>query len=110
MKVKLRKGDTVELISGPLEEKGKRGEVIRVIPDENRVVIQGLNVRTKHQRQVQAQRRNIKPRKVHFEAPIYIGNVMLVCPKCNKTTRVTIHHEGDRVIRVCKQCDAQIDG
>lgn len=110
MKVKIRKGDTVELISGPLEEKGKRGEVIRVIPEENRLVVQGMNVRTKHQRQVQAQGRNISPGKVHFEAPVNISNVMLVCPKCNKTTRVSIQHEDGKIVRVCKQCDQQIDG
>jgi large subunit ribosomal protein L24 len=55
MKVKIRKGDLVELINGPSDDKGKRGEVIRVLRDENRVVVQGLNIRTKHQRQVQTQ-------------------------------------------------------
>lgn len=110
MKMKIHKGDTVELISGPIEEKGKRGEVIRVLPGVNRVVVQGLNLRTKHQRQVQAQGRNINPGKVHFEAPINLSNVMLVCPKCNKLTRVAIQHDEKRVIRICKQCEAQIDG
>ncbi len=109
MRVKLRKGDTVELISGPIEDKGKRGEVIRVIPDGQKVVVQGLNVRTKHQRQVQQQGRNINPGKVHFEAPIFIANVMMVCPKCNKTARIAIHREDGKIIRVCKNCDAQID-
>ncbi len=93
MKVKIRKGDTVEIISGELEEKGKRGEVIRVIPEENRVVVQGVNVRTKHQRQVQSQGRTLTPGLVHFEAPIHISNVMLVCPKCSKPTRVAIQRE-----------------
>ena len=51
MKVKIRKGDTVEVISGRLEDKGKRGEVIRVLPDDSRVVVQGVNLRKKHQRQ-----------------------------------------------------------
>ena len=50
MKVKIRKGDQVEVISGTINDKGKRGEVIKVLPDENRVVIQGVNTRTKHQR------------------------------------------------------------
>ena len=49
MKVKIRKGDTVEIISGKIEEKGKRGEVIKVLPDEHRVVVQGVNIHTKHQ-------------------------------------------------------------
>ncbi len=59
MKVKIRKGDTVEIISGRSEDKGKRGEVIRVAPDENRLVVQGANMRTKHQRQVQSQGRTL---------------------------------------------------
>ena len=49
MKVKIRKGDTVEVISGRLEDKGKRGEVINVILDDRRVVVQGVNIRIKHQ-------------------------------------------------------------
>src|SRR5512133_4241237 len=95
MKVKIKKGDTVEVISGRSEDKGKRGEVIRVAPDVNRLVVQGVNVRTKHQRQVQSQGRTINPGRVRFEAPIHISNVMLVCPKCGKATRVGLVREGD---------------
>lgn len=109
MKVKIRKGDTVEVISGRSEDKGKRGEVVRVIPDENRVVVQGVNERTKHQRQVQSQGRTINPGRVHFDAPIHISNVMLVCPKCGKATRLSIQRDGEAVHRVCKRCDAAID-
>ena len=54
VKVKIRKGDTVEIIGGSLEDKGKRGEVIKVLPDEHRVVVQGINMRKKHQRQGQS--------------------------------------------------------
>ena len=109
MKVKVRKGDTVEIITGRSEDKGKRGEVIRVIPEESRVVVQGVNVRTKHQRQVQSQGRTINPGRVRFEAPIHISNVMMVCPKCGKPTRLSIHRDGDVARRVCKHCDASID-
>ncbi len=109
MKLKIRKGDTVEVISGKTDDKGKRGEVIRVDPDEGRVVVQGINVRTKHQRQVQAQNRTVNPGKVRFEAPIDISNVMLVCPKCNKPTRVAISREGDRAQRICKECNSVVD-
>lgn len=109
MKVKIRKGDTVEVMSGSLEDKGKRGEVIRVDPEDGRVVVQGINVATKHQRQVQAQNRTVNPGKVKFEAPISISNVMLVCPKCNKTTRVGISRQGGKAQRVCKECDALLD-
>jgi large subunit ribosomal protein L24 len=109
VKVKIRKGDQVEVISGLEADKGKRGEVIKVLPDEGRVVIQGVCMRTKHQRQVQSQGRTVKPGKVVFEAPIHISNVMLVCPKCSKPTRVGLHRDGESVVRVCKKCDATLD-
>jgi len=108
MKVKIHKGDLVEVISGRLEDKGKRGEVIRVVPEDNRLVVQGVNLRTKHQRQQQVQGRTLSPGKVRFEAPVSIANVMLVCPKCNKATRVAIHREDGKAIRVCKHCNEQM--
>lgn len=111
MNVKIRKGDTVEIISGRLEDKGRRGEVIKVLPDEHRVVVQGINMRKKHQRQQQqAQgRRNVNPGIVEFEAPIDISNVMLVCPKCNQPSRVSIQRDETSVARQCKKCQALID-
>jgi large subunit ribosomal protein L24 len=110
MKVKIKKGDTVEVISGKLEDKGKRGEVINVLPSVGRLVIQGVNIRTKHQKQVQTQAgRNINPGRIKFEAPLDISNVMLVCPKCSKTTRVAVQRDDTGAHRVCKQCEAVID-
>ena len=109
MKVKIRKGDTVEVISGRLEDKGKRGEVINVILDERRVVVQGVNIRTKHQKQVQAGNRQMNPGRVQFEGPVDISNVMLVCPKCGETTRVAIKRDEEVAHRVCKKCQATID-
>ena len=61
MKLKIRKGDQIEVISGQQDDKGKRGEVIKVIPENERVVVQGINMRTKHQRQVQSQGRTVNP-------------------------------------------------
>jgi large subunit ribosomal protein L24 len=107
VKVKIRKGDTVEVISGRLEDKGKRGEVIRVLPDEGRVVVQGVNIRKKHQRQMQSQGRTINPGIVEFEAPVSISNVMLVCPECKEPTRVKIARSEEGFLRVCKNCDSQ---
>ncbi len=109
MKVKIRKGDTVEVISGKLEDQGKRGEVIKVLPEEGRVVVQGVNLRTKHQRQVQTQGRTINPGRIKFEGPLHISNVMLVCPKCNEPTRVGVQRDASGSHRVCKKCDAWID-
>lgn len=109
MKVKIRKGDTVEIISGRLEDQGKRGEVIKVLPDVNRLVVQGVNVRTKHQRQVQTQGRTINPGRIKFESSIHISNVMLVCPKCSEPTRVAVQRDESGSHRVCKHCQALID-
>jgi len=109
MKVKIRKGDTVEIITGRSEDKGKRGEVIRVLPEENRLVVQGVNVRTKHQRQVQSQGRTINPGRVRFEAPVHISNVMVVCPKCGKPSRLGVQRDGETARRICKRCQASID-
>lgn len=110
MKVKIRKGDTVEVISGRLEDKGKRGQVINVLLDERRVVVQGVNVRTKHQKQVQtANGRNMNPGRIQFEGSIDISNVMLVCPKCKQPTRISVQRVEDGVHRVCKQCQALVD-
>lgn len=109
MKVKIRKGDTVEIISGRLEDKGKRGQVIKVLPEERRVVVQGVNIRKKHQRQVQTQGRTLNPGIIEFEGPISISNVMLVCPQCGETTRVGVLHKDEGVLRVCKKCAAQFN-
>jgi large subunit ribosomal protein L24 len=109
MKAKIRKGDKVAVISGKLEDKNVQGEVIKVDPEENRVVVQGVNMRTKHQRQVQSQGRTLAPGLVKFEGPISLANVMLVCPKCGKKTRVEIQREGEKAVRVCKRCKALID-
>ncbi len=110
MRVKIRKGDTVEIISGRLQDKGKRGEVINVLTDKGRVVVQGVNIQTKHQRQVQTQAgRQINPGRIQFEGPIHISNVMLVCPKCNEAARVAVHRDETGAHRVCKNCGQLID-
>lgn len=109
MKMKIRKGDQVEVISGRWEDKGKRGEVIRVLPKETRVVVQGVNLRKKHQSQVQTQGRTLTPGIIEFEGSIDVSNVMLVCPKCDEPTRVGIQREDGEAIRVCKRCEALID-
>jgi large subunit ribosomal protein L24 len=108
--MKIRKGDTVEVISGRLEDKGKRGEVITVMKEPARIVVQGVNIRTKHQRQMQTQAgRQIKPGRIQFEAPVDISHVMLVCPKCGKAARVGIQRDEGGAHRVCKNCDQLID-
>ncbi|MEX2143356.1 MAG: 50S ribosomal protein L24, partial [Anaerolineales bacterium] len=107
MKQKIRKGDTVEVVTGKGIDKGKRGEVIKVLPRKNRLVIQKLNLRKKHQRAVQTQGRQLNPGIIEFEAPLAISNVMLVCPKCSKAARVGFNRDADGSHRVCKNCGKQ---
>jgi large subunit ribosomal protein L24 len=109
VKLKIKKGDTVEVISGKEINKGKRGEVIRVMPKNHRLVVQGVNMLKKHQSQVQTQGRTISPGIIEFEGSIDISNVMLVCPKCDEPTRVGIQREDGVATRVCKHCEALID-
>lgn len=110
MRAKIRKGDTVEIISGRLEDKGKRGEVINVLMDVNRVVVQGVNIHIKHKSQMQTQAgRQMNPGRIQFEGPIHISNVMLVCPKCSEAARVGIQRDETGAHRVCKSCGQLID-
>ena len=109
-KMKIRKGDTVQVITGKREDKGKQGEVIKVLPKERRVVIQGINLRKKHQRQYQYEGRTLETGIIEFEAPLSVSNVMLVCPKCNEPTRIGITRDEDGFAdRVCKKCGKDID-
>ncbi len=107
--MKIRKGDTVEVIAG--KNKGQRGEVIRVFKEKNRVVVQGVNVRTKHQKQQQTRgQRPIEAGKIEFEAPINASNVMVVDPSdSTKLTRVGYRVEDGKKIRVARNSGADLD-
>ena len=84
MMMKIRKGDRVRVMRGDAEDKGKVGEVIRVLPKENRVVVQGVNLVKKHQRQTQSGGKTIPSGIREFEAPIHISNVQLVTEASDK--------------------------
>lgn len=105
---RIKKGDTIEVIAG--KDLGERGEVVTVLPKDNRVVISGVNILKKHQKARQAGTRQVAAQIVEFEGPIDLSNVMLVCPKCDKKTRVgfRVREDGYKV-RVCKHCDAEIE-
>lgn len=109
MKVKIRRGDVVEVISGHRGDKGKRGEVIKVLPKERRVTVQGVNIHKKHQRQYQTQGRTLQPGILELELPVDVSNVMLVCPSCDEPTRVGVRREDGEARRYCKRCEADID-
>ncbi len=105
MGLKVRRGDTVMVISG--KEKGKRGEVERVLPRENRVVVGGVNVRTRHARPSQQNQEGLYT----FEAPIHVSNVMLIDPDSGEPTRVGYRFaDSGEKIRVSKKSGKDIDG
>jgi len=107
--VKIKKGDTVEIIAG--KERGKRGPVLRVMPSKNRVIVQGLNLRKKHQRAGQgAGGRQVAPEIVTFEGAVDASNVMIICPKCGERVRVGYQRdEAGKVTRVCPECENVMD-
>ncbi len=106
--MKIKSGDTVEVIRG--EDQDRRGTVRLVDPRKGRVVVEGMNIITKHQRPIPAGRRQTPGGRIELEAPIHISKVMLVCPSCHERTRVGYAiSEGGRKMRVCKKCDAQFD-
>ena len=110
MKLKIKKGDVVEVISGSFVDKGKRGEVIKVLPKKGRISVQGVSIRKKHQSQVQTQGRSMNPGIIEFEGTVHISNVMLVCPKCDEPVRIGFKRDEDGLPqRVCKGCEAIID-
>jgi large subunit ribosomal protein L24 len=107
-KLRIKRGDQVQVVSG--RDKGSQGEVIRVLPKDSAVVVQGINLRKKHQRQIQAGGRTMNPGVIQFEAPIHVSNIMLVCPKCKQLSRVGVQRVEGSIQRICKKCEAVIDG
>lgn len=97
-KFKIRKDDTVEIIAG--KDKGKRGSVVRVIRDKDRVIVSGANlVKKAMKKRSQQDRGGI----VEIEAPIHVSNVMIVCKKCGPT-KIGYKVDGDKKTRVCRKC------
>ena len=99
----IRKDDKVIVLSG--KDKGKEGKVLSVTPKTGKLVVEGVNVASKH----------VKPRKqgdqggiIKVETPIYACKVMVVCPKCGKPTRVAHKVADGKSVRVCKKCGAEL--
>ena len=103
-KMSIKKDDTVVVLSG--KDKGKKGKVLEVLPKDGKVIVEKVNIVSRHQ----------KPRKqgeeggiIKREAPIYACKVMRVCPKCDKPTRPAHKTLADgKKVRVCKKCGAEI--
>ena len=100
----IRKNDKVVVLSG--RDKGKQGEVLRAMPKEGKVVVQGVSVATKHQK---ARKQGEESSIIKVETPIYACKVMVVCPTCSKPTRVAHKATADgKKVRVCKHCGAEL--
>ena len=105
---RVKKGDTVEVIAG--KDLGERGTVLAVLTKENRVIIENVNMLKKHQKARQAGNRQVPAQIVDFPSPLDMSNVMVVCPNCDKKTRIGFRFREDGgKTRWCKQCNADID-
>lgn len=102
--MKIKKGDTVRIIKG--KDRGKTGKILRVYPDLNKVIIEGLNLFKKHRRPRQA---GAKGEIVQISQPLSASNVMFICPNCSKAVKVSCRFSTGKKVRFCKKCDSALD-
>ena len=101
----VRRGDTVVVVAG--KDRGKRGKVLRVVPGKGRVVVEKINMIKKHQRPTQKLRQG---GIIEREGPLALSNVLVVCPRCDKPSRLGIKMLADgRKARTCRRCGESID-
>jgi large subunit ribosomal protein L24 len=102
----IRRNDTVLVTTG--KDRGKRGRVLKVLPEKNRVIVEGINFIKRHTRPNPG--KNIKGGIVQREASLHASNVQLVCPECGVQTRIGHRILGDgRKVRICRKCDGVVD-
>lgn len=104
---KIKKGDTVEVIAG--KDLGERGEVVTVLPKENRVIVSGINKMKRHQKAKQAGNQQVPAQIIEFDAPIHISNVMLVSPSGVRTRVGFKFREDGKKVRYCKATGEELD-
>ena len=103
--MKIKKSDKIKIIAG--KDKGKEGKIIDIFPEERKIVVEGLNLVVKHMR---PRRGGEKGQRIQFPAPFRASNVMLICSKCNKLTRVSYKIlENGKKVRMCKKCKEVIE-
>ena len=104
MNARLKKGDNVKVLSG--KDRGKTGKVVSVDPKASRVTVEGINLLTRHQRPKKSGK---KGQKVRLPAPLAVSRLMIICPHCNKPTRIGSHVNDKGVkLRSCKKCGKDI--
>jgi large subunit ribosomal protein L24 len=102
----IRKNDNVLVVTG--RDRGKRGRVLKVIPETNRLVVEGVSVIKRHTKP--NPQRNVKGGIVEREASLHASNVQLVCPECGAQTRIGRKLLGDgRKVRICRKCGGVVD-
>jgi len=101
--MKLKKGDSVLITAG--KDKGRTGKVIKAMPKELKVLVEGINLKKKH---VRPKREGEKGQVVEIPMSIDISNVKMICPKCGKITRVGFLVENKEKYRICKKCKQKI--
>lgn len=102
---KIKRNDNVQVLSG--KDRGKQGQVRRVMPKEERAIVTGINIAKKHRRPRTA---NETGGIVEIEAPLHISKLALVCPNCGRATRVGIHvQESGKKVRYCKRCKEDVE-
>ncbi len=101
--MKIHKGDTVVVLQG--KDKGKKAEVVRAIPDRDRVVLEGVNVAKRHAKPTRA---TMQGGVIDKFMPVHVSSVALVCKSCDKPTRVGHRIEDGEKVRVCKKCGAEL--
>ena len=101
--MRIHKGDQVLIISG--KDRGKKGKILNVFPEDLRVLVEAVNLRKKH---VKPKRSGEKGQVVETPSPLAVANVKLVCPKCSKATRVGYKLVENKKYRICKKCNSEI--
>lgn len=101
--MKIRKGDRVKIRTG--NDRGKVGKVLVAIPEERKIVVEGLNIKKKH---VRPRQQGKKGELVRIPAPFPVSRAVLICPHCGKPTRVGFNLKNEEKRRACKKCKAEI--
>jgi large subunit ribosomal protein L24 len=101
--MKIKKNDQILIISG--KDRGKQAKVLRVFPDDSRLVAEGINLRKKH---IKPKKSGEKGQVVHVPGPFDVSNAKLVCPKCGKPARIGCKMVEKKKYRICKKCGQEI--
>lgn len=101
--MKIRKNDTILVIAG--KDKGKKSKITKVLSERGKIVAEGVNIVKKH---IRAKKQGGKGQRIEVSMPLHISNIKLVCPKCEKATRIGYKLTETNKFRICKKCGQEI--